>query len=114
MPGNQHPWRIMTAVFGGVLLLSFFLVEATAPAGNIVLRKLDQRFVELQGTLSAATPNGPFLFHDGRDTYTLDVAIPYRRYLGQRVRIVGILHESSGTLEVQRITSFLDHSASAK
>jgi hypothetical protein len=43
MPGNPHPWRIMTAVLGGVLLFSVMLQKLFTPAGDAVLRAATQR-----------------------------------------------------------------------
>jgi hypothetical protein len=36
MAGNSHPWRIMTAVFIGVLLVSFCIQKLFDPAGDFV------------------------------------------------------------------------------
>jgi len=48
--GNQHPWRIMTVLFGGVLLFCFLLQMALSPVGDAMARALIARQPKLSAT----------------------------------------------------------------
>lgn len=48
--GNQHPWRIMTALFGGVLLFCFLLQMALTPVGDAMERAMIARQAKLSAS----------------------------------------------------------------
>ena len=104
MPGNPRPWRIMTVVFGGVLLCSFAIEKLLSPAGDAAVRAFDARQVNVTGVM-AASPSEPgkFALCDGASSYILADQAEARRFAGYRVRIRGIVHESTGLLEIRHI-----------
>ncbi len=111
----------MTAVFGGVLLCAFALQRLFAPAGDAVVKAVDQRPISAIGTIIAGrSAAGGLSLDDGRSAYRLTDPARARQYAGHTVRITGILHESTGLLDIRTIepasnaNSRLDHSAKAQ
>ena len=104
----------MAVVFGGVLLCSFGLQKLFSPAGDAVVWAVDGRPVTLTGTIEAQPSEGRLVFRDGVATYTLADPAKARPYAARKVRITGTLHETTGVLEIQSITSFLDHPSNAE
>jgi hypothetical protein len=114
MPGNPHPWRIMSVLFVGVLLCSFGLQKFIAPAGNMVIRAVDTKSVTVTGTIQADLPHRRLVLENGAGIYLLADPPKALPYTGRKVRIAGTFHESTGVLDIQSITSLLDHPANAQ
>jgi hypothetical protein len=104
MSGNPRPWRIMTVVFGGVLLCSFAISKLFSPAGDAALRALDARPASVIGVI-AASPSEPgkLALAGGASWYILSDQTKARVFAGRKVRVIGILHESTGLLELRSI-----------
>jgi hypothetical protein len=94
----------MAAVFGGVLLFSFALQMLFSPAGGAVLRALDTSQVAVRGII-AVSPSEPgqLVLYSSNSAYALADQREARAYLGRQVRITGILHKSTGLLEIRSI-----------
>ncbi len=103
----------MTLVFGAVLLCSFGLDRLLSPAGDAVVSAVDGTPATLIGTIDTQTPGGPLVFHAGGATYALADPAVARRFAGHTVRISGVLHHTSGLLEIGTITPFLTRTAHA-
>jgi hypothetical protein len=111
MNGYPHPWRIMTVLFGAVLLCSFGLHHLFSPVGDAVLRAVDGRPATLTGTIEASAGDGRLVLRGDSVTYTLAGPIAAQRYIGHTVRITGVLHESTRLLEIRTIAPFLTKKA---
>ena len=101
----------MAAVFAGVLLCSFGIEKLFSPAGNAALRAFDTRQVNMTGVI-AASPSEPgkLALVAGTRSYILADQALARLFAGHRVRVVGIVHESSGLLEIRHIDPLaVDH-----
>jgi hypothetical protein len=114
MHGNPHPWRIMTLVFGAVLLCSFGLERLFSPVGDAVANAVDGRTVTLTGTIDAPTARGPLVFHSGGAVYTLAGSSQARLYAGRLVRITGTLREAAARLEIRTIAPSLTSTTHAQ
>lgn len=102
--GNPHPWRYMAMVFGGVLLCSFALLKVLSPAGDAMLRAVDGNQATITGTIAPSpTEPGKLALYHGRAAYILSDQAKARAYAGRAVRIAGILHQSTGLLEIRKI-----------
>lgn len=104
MHRKPHPWPLMAAVFGGVLLCSFVLDSLFTPAADAVLNRMDRRRTTLTGTIGPSrSANGRLVLHDGAAEYILADQRKARSYAGRAVRVTGILHESTEVFEIQKI-----------
>lgn len=102
MSGNPHPWRIMTLVFGAVLLCSFALQHFLSPAGNAVMRAVNSRSASLTGTIDTQ-PGSAIVFHAAAGAYAVANPSAARSYTGRAVRVSGVLHEDTGEIEIRTI-----------
>jgi Protein of unknown function (DUF5818) len=103
MPGNPHPWRIMTLIFCAVLLCAIGLQHLVSPAGDALVRAVDGRPVTLTGTIAAQPAGGRLVFRASDTTYRLSNPAMARYYAGRVVRITGTLHRATGLLEIRTI-----------
>jgi hypothetical protein len=96
----------MSVVFGAVLLCSFAIGKLLAPAGDAALRALDARQVEITGIIARSpSRHGSLVIADGAHSYVLADQSRARLFAGHRVRVVGIVNESTGLLEIRSIDS---------
>ena len=93
----------MTAVFAGVLLFSFAIEKMFSPAGHAVLQALDAKQVNVTGVIASARSGRPLTLASGATSYILDDQDKARTWAGHRVHVSGLLHESTGVLEIRRI-----------
>ncbi len=101
---NSHPWRLMTAVFGGVLLCSFLVEMLFSPWGEAVLNRLDRRQAKVAGEVGpSASDGGKLVLHDGPRTYILMDQGKAKAYSGRYAQVTGVLHESTRVLEIRGI-----------
>ncbi len=91
----------MAVVFGGVLLVSFALELAFSPAGEAIVRRIDQRRVTLTGAIELQDQAA--VFRDRSMTYLLANPERVTSYLGRQVRISGILDDGTRTLRIEKI-----------
>jgi hypothetical protein len=111
-----YPWRIMSLVFAGVLVVSIGVQKLASPVTDAVIRDIDRAEITVTGTIADSravgeVPNRPaegdpplYVLVDNRALYRLNDAAHAAVFAGQRVRISGILHTSSGILEVKAIS----------
>ena len=96
----------MTVVFGGVLLCSFAIEKLLSPAADAALRVFDARQVNVTGFVSASQSEpGKLALRDGASSYILADQTKARAFAGHKVRVIGILYESTGLLEIRNIDS---------
>ncbi len=93
----------MTAVFAGVLLFSFVIERMFSPAGDAALQALDRKQVNVTGVIASVRSGRPLTLADGHTSYILDDQDRARTWAGRRVHVSGLLHESTGVLEIRRI-----------
>jgi len=93
----------MAAVFGGVLLLSFGLERLFAPAGDALTRALDGRQITITGTIESGSHPNQLALHQGRSTYYFSDQTPAVGYARREVRVTGVLHRSTGLLDIESI-----------
>ena len=94
----------MAVVFGGVLLCSFAIEKLFSPAGDAALRAFDARPVSMIGVIAASqSESGKLALCDGSSSYVLADQTKARTFAGDKVRVIGILHESTGLLELRNI-----------
>jgi hypothetical protein len=103
MPENAHPWRVMTVVFGAVLVCSYGLERLASPAADAVVRVADTRPVSVTGTIDVPAAKASPVLRSPGATYTLSDPAKARAWAGRQVRITGVLHESTGVLEIRTI-----------
>jgi hypothetical protein len=105
-----HPRRIMTLVLGGVLLYSAGIQELFSQASESVFRSMDSRELTVTGRLavipgtncrSHKTPMWVLRADDA--CYRLEGPVPPDVLAGNHVRINGVLHETTGILDLRRI-----------
>ncbi len=94
----------MTVVFGGVLLCSFAIEKLFSPAGDAALRAFDARQVSVTGVIVASRSEpGKLALCASSSSYILEDQTTARVFAGHKVRVIGILHESTGLLELRNI-----------
>ena len=93
----------MALVFAGVLICSFGIQKLMSPVGEAVLQAADGTAVTVTGTV--ANSGAPYVVADGRAFYRLKNPTAAARFAGRRVRISGILHSSTGILDVTAISA---------
>jgi hypothetical protein len=76
-----------------------------SPAGDTVLRAFDSRQVDITGTIAACPSEKGEFAVVGAKSFILADQTRARLFAGHRVRIVGIVHESTGLLDIRRIDS---------
>jgi hypothetical protein len=109
MSGNSHPWRIMTAVFGAVLLCSFGLEKLLSPAGDAAVRAVDGRTVSLTGTIAIRPFDSSIVLQSGGTVYVLSNPEAARSFVGRQVRIAGTVHRSNSRLAIETIVEAGGH-----
>ena len=94
----------MAAVFGGVLLCSLGLQKIFSPAGDAMLRVVDVRQTTITGAIAPSrSERGKFALYHGDFAYILADQATAGTYAGHEVRVTGVLHESTGLLDVEKI-----------
>jgi hypothetical protein len=118
---NPHPWRIMTAVFGGVLFCSILLQKLFSPVGDAMLQAADRRAATITGTIAESqSESGRLALYDGRSAYRLPDQEKVRTYAGRRVRVSGAIHQATGIFDIRTIelvdlqNSRLDHAPASQ
>ncbi len=120
---NPHPWRIMTLVFGGVLVFSFGIQKLFSPLGDLWIRAVDAHQATVVGVVTetslAATESQsdktvPYALDDGVTVYRLGNPAAVAPFAGRWVRVSGILHQTAGVLDVKTITAIPDPAAPAE
>jgi len=95
---------MMCAVFGGVLLCSCALERLSSVPVDAIVRAVDARPVSLTGTIDVRGAEAGLVFHSAGNTYTLSDLSKARSFAGRPVRITGVLHESTGLIEIRSIS----------
>lgn len=110
----------MFAVFFGVLLASAGIEKLVSPIGDSLIARIDALDVTVTGTIAGEGTSAFVVDEVARVRYRLDDTRRAGRYAGHRVRVSGILHKATGTLDVRCIAvidalpnSALDHQTRA-
>lgn len=92
----------MAVFFAAVLIYSIGIDRIMSPVGNAVLERADATPVTLTGTVAGRGTRD--VVADDRTLYHLKDPAGAAAFAGRRVRISGILHTSTGVLEVKAIS----------
>lgn len=93
----------MTLMFGAVLLCSVALQQLLSPVGDAVVSVADARPATFTGTIVNQPADGSFVLQAGRSSYVIADRQIALTYTGRPVRVNGILHETTGILEIKSI-----------
>lgn len=93
----------MAVMFGTVLLCSVALQQLLSPVGDAVVRAIDTRPASITGVIVSQPGDSSFVLRTGRSSYAIPDQQMARIYSGRRVRVNGILHESTGILDIKDI-----------
>ena len=93
----------MALLFAGVLICSFGIQKLMSPVSDAVLQIADGTEFTVTGTV--ATAGARYVLANDRALYRLKNPAAAARFAGRRVRICGILHSSTGLLDVKAISA---------
>jgi hypothetical protein len=104
MRSETHPWRIMSILFGGVLLVSIALQISLSPAVDAALFAVEARRTTVTGVIGHVPSGaGRLGLLTGSSASIFTNRARARKYDGREVRITGVLHESARVIELRKI-----------